>query len=370
MLCVSCKKTSAPIASATASPTAEPQANHPVGGEAPPVTQTKYFKGSIGSALGLQMKLMRAGDTLTGSYFYQKIGTRIDLKGAVDKDGNFLLEEFDASGKSTGVFKGLWKTGDDGAVNLIGNWSKPNDAKQTAFSLHEEPIEFSGATEIVGKSIKETNKKLNYEIDVEYPQISGATDGRFEKFNQDARTLVNRKIAEFKKDIAQRVAEASATGESSETGSDLGIGYTIAFAKDDLVSVQFSIGGYYQGAAHPNSYSQVINFDARNGKILKLADLFKPGAKYLQVISAFAIKDLKAQSKAADSVLPDDSINEGAGPKEKNFQNWTITRKGLAFTFDAYQVGPYVAGPQNVLVPYASLKDLIKPDGVLAAFVN
>lgn len=366
-----CKKQSGSVASnPTAPATVELPSQQPTGGEAAPVTQTKYFKGSIGSTLDLQMKLVRSNDGLTGNYFYPKVGTRIALKGNVDKDGLLSLEESDASGKPSGVFKGLWKTDTNGIVSLVGNWSKPDSDKQTAFSLHEEPIEFSGTTELVGKSIKESNKKLNYSIDVGYPEITGALDSRFEKFNQAARSLVTRKIAEFKKDMAERAAEEPAAAETSTPGSDLGIGYTIAFAKDDLVSVEFDIGGYYQGAAHPNSYTQVINYDAKNGKLLKLSELFKPGAKYLQAVSAYSIKDLTAQSKAADASLPEESIASGAGAEEKNYQNWTITRTGLSIAFDAYQVGPYAAGPQRVVIPYSALKDTMKADGPLAGFVK
>jgi hypothetical protein len=90
-----CKKTAAPqgqASSASQTPPIEAPAHHPDGGDATPVAQIKFFKGSIGSALGLQMKLVRQGDSLSGNYFYQKVGTRIDLKGTVDKDGNVLLE--------------------------------------------------------------------------------------------------------------------------------------------------------------------------------------------------------------------------------------------------------------------------------------
>ena len=105
----------------------------------------------------------------------------------------------------------------------------------------------------------------------------------------------------------------------------------------------------------------------KHGRLLKLADLFKPGAKYLDVISAYAIKDLKKQSKAqgANAMLDDQSIEGGASASEKNYGSWTVTKKGLAITFDAYQVGPYAAGPQNVVVPYSTLKDIINPEGVL-----
>ena len=73
-----CRRTSSPSAPATPSPAASPveQLNHLAGGATPP-PQTKYFKGSIGTTLDLQMKLVREGDQLTGSYYYQKVGTPI-----------------------------------------------------------------------------------------------------------------------------------------------------------------------------------------------------------------------------------------------------------------------------------------------------
>jgi hypothetical protein len=76
--------------------------------------------------------------------------------------------------------------------------------------------------------------------------------------------------------------------------------------------------------------------------------------------------DLKKQSKAKDDMLPDDEIQSGAGPSAKNYRSWKITRKGLGVNFDAYQVGPYAAGPQYVLVPYANLKDMINTEGPIA----
>lgn len=368
-----CRRTSSPSATATPSPAASPveQLNHLAGGATPP-PQTKYFKGSIGSSLDLQMKLVRDGDNLTGSYFYQKVGTRITLRGTVDKNGNLTLEEFDPSGKQTGVFKGLWTVdSQDNLIRLVGNWSKPpgekGDDKKTAFSVHEEPINLSGGVEVIAKQIKDSNKKLNYEIDAQYPQFTGgAANPNFEKFNQTVRAAVTKEVAEFKKSMAPE--EGEEPPPEGSMGSDLGIGYEIALAQDDLVSVRFDVGSYYQGAAHPNSYTQVVNYDLKNGKPIKLADLFQPGAKYLQAISAFCIAELKKQS--GDKGLLEDQIKEGAAPTAKNYQSWTISKKGLGINFDAYQVGPYAAGPQFVLVPYSALKDLIKPDGPIGQFAQ
>jgi hypothetical protein len=366
-----CRKSSAPPPSAPApATTAEQPLNHAVGGAVPP-PQTKHFKGSIGSTLDLQMKLVRDGDKLTGSYFYQRVGTRISLRGTVDKDGNLTLDEFDPSGKQTGVFKGLWRVeADDGLITLAGNWSKPpgekGEDKKTAFSVHEEPINFSTDVDVVAKSVKENNKKLMYEIDAQYPQITGGNNPNLEKFNQLARAIVNKRVAGFRKDMAPE--EGEEPRPEGSMGSDLGIGYTINLAQDDLISVQFDIGSYYQGAAHPNSHTETLNYDLRNGKQLRLADLFKPGSKYLQTLSTFCNADLKKQWKDKNVELAEDMLKDGTAPTAKNYESWTITKRGIGVNFDSYQVAPYAAGPQFVMVPYSALKDLIKPDGPLAGF--
>ena len=368
-----CRKTSTPPPTAPplGAATPSPELSHVAGGETP-APQTKYFKGSIGNSLDLQMKLVRTGDQLAGSYFYQKIGTRINLRGNVDKDGNLTLEEFDQAGKQTGLFKGIWTVdASDGLINMAGNWSKPpgekGSEKKTAFSVHEEPIAFTGDVEIVSKQIKETNKKLTYEIAAQYPQITGGNNPNFEKFNQAARASVTRKVAGFKKDMQPEGEEEEPRPEGS-MGSDLTVGYSVVLAQDDLVSVKFDVGNYFQGAAHPNSYFDVLNFDLKNGKTLKLSDLFKPGSKFLQAIATYCIADLKKQAK--DKGLMDEDIERGAGASANNYLSWTITKRGLGIHFDPDQVGPHAAGPQFVLVPYSALKDLISTDGPIAQFAK
>jgi len=371
LLSLGCRRTTTPP------PTAPPPGSTPAlelsaqGGNTT-APQVKHFKGSIGSSLDLQMKLVRTGDLLAGSYFYQKVGTRINLRGNVDKAGTLTLEEFDPAGKQTGLFKGIW-TADatDGMISLAGNWSKPpgekGSDKKTAFSLHEEPINFTGEVDIVSKPIKESNKKLMYEIEAQYPQLTGGNNPNFEKFNQVTRASVTKEVTEFRKEMTPKEGEEEPRPEGS-MGSSLNVSYNVALAQDDLMSVEFEIGSYYQGAAHPNSYKEVLNYDLKNGKLLKLADLFKPEAKFIQAIANYCIADLKKQGK--DKGLLDEEIEKGAAANPKNYQSWSIMRRGLGINFDSYQVGPYAAGPQFVLVPYSTLKDLINPEGPIAPFAK
>jgi hypothetical protein len=349
----------------------------PVGGTAP-AGEKFYFRGTITTSSGdlkIEMALMRDGDRLTGTYFYPKVGKNITLSGTVDKSGSVDLRESDESGKETGIFNGKWKPATDSpdpTLNEIeGKWSKPDGSKETAFQLTQQPIEFSADVRVVPKVIKEADKKKLYTIDAEYPQIEG--DPRFEKFNREARSLIMKDVAAFK---------TGQTSEESETGNDnvladeartstLDIGYEIRYATDDLISMEFSEGSYEAGAAHGNSNTTVVNYDVKNGKKLALADLFNPSSKYLSAISAYCIKDLRDQSKKdKGAMLDEEMMKSGASPRADNYRAVAITKKGLWITFDPYQVAPYAAGPQHVLVPYAALKDIIKPDGPVAALAK
>ena len=180
---------------------------------------------------------------------------------------------------------------------------------------------------------------------------------------------VMKKVTEFEKNMQPE--ENEEPRPEGSRGSELTIGFTVALAQDDLISIQFDVGSYFQGAAHPNSYTEVINYDLKNGRQLKLSDLFKPGAKYLQPIANYCVADLKKQQATEKGkALSDSEIDTGAAAVPKNYQSWTITRKGLGVNFDAYQVGPYAAGPQFVMVPYAAVKDVINPEGPIAQFAK
>lgn len=337
-------------------------------------TGDKYhFRGSIAGNLKIEMTLMRDGERLSGSYFYPKVGKDIQLKGTIDKSDNVELRESDETGADTGIFKGKWRPSSAEAelelAEIEGKWSKPDGSKQTAFDVTEQPINFGGTQRIVPKLIKEAKKEAHYSIDAEYPQVEGG-DARFEKFNREARSVVAKQVADWKANEAVNESEMTADLPPDAEDSTMGIGYDIRFATDDLISVQFSEGGYSRGAAHPNSFTIALNYDLKNGRKLTLGDLFKPKSNYLGLISSYCIKSLKEQSTKRNLMLDDEMIQSGAGPKPDNYKAWAITRKGLWIVFDAYQVGPYAVGPQYVFVPYATLKDLINPDGPLGAFAK
>jgi hypothetical protein len=204
--------------------------------------------------------------------------------------------------------------------------------------------------------IKEKNNRRKYTVEASYPQIVGAKDAQAVQFNRVVKALVIADIVGFKKDVG--IPDRSVPADIQWSSFDAG--YSIEYDSPDLISVAFAVSPYYAGAAHPQHYSEVLNYDLKLGRTLKLSDLFRPRSGYLQVISDYAIKALKEElGPESDS----EWIATGAGPDSKNFKSWNITREGLSFTFDPYQVASYAEGEHVVVIPYATLRNVINADG-------
>jgi hypothetical protein len=339
------------------------------GNVAPAAGQTageqRVFRGNVGDHPA-SMRLRRApGGEVTGSYSYDGRGGELTLKGSVDAKGNLTLDEFDGA-KKTGTFKGQWEEKDyEPEASISGDWTKQGAAAATQYFYFVEQLQTPGAA-VTTKKVREGSKKVGYSVNAEYPQVEGA-----EKFNRLAEEFVTKEVADFKKDAGPDPGEKDYMPEASE--DSLNIRYTVRLLTDDLVSVEFPVDYYEHGAAHGSHAFHVINYDVKSGRELSLADLFRPGSDYLGKISEVAIKQLRRWNRdsadypggAGEPYLNDEGIAEGAKPSAENYQNWTITPRGLAVTFDYYQLGAYAAGAPAVVLPYADLKEIIRPGGPL-----
>ena len=334
--------------------------------------EQKIFRGSVADhPASMTLRRSPSGE-LSGSYAYDGRGGSLALKGSVNAKGEFTLEEFDGA-KKTGAFKGQWyETEYEPEASISGDWTKPGGGSGDAqwFYFVEQPVP-AGGRAVTSKQVKEENKKRGYKLNVEYPQVEGA-----EKFNQLAAAFATKEVADFRKDAGREAGEKDSMPEAGDDSLD--VRYFVRSATPDLVSVEFAMDYYEHGAAHPSHAFHVINYDAKAGRELKLAELFRPGSDYLKRVSEVAIKQVQRWNKdSADysggdgqQYLDDEGIRAGAEPKAENYQNWTITPRGLVVTFDYYQLGSYAAGAQKVVLPYADLKDVLNMDGPLAPLLK
>ncbi|HST51831.1 MAG TPA: DUF3298 domain-containing protein [Pyrinomonadaceae bacterium] len=329
------------------------------------------FKGSIAQAR-FEMVLRREDGELRGSYYYEKSGSanRLSLRGKIGADGSFTMQEFDSSGRQTGEFKGTWKDdANESGASLEGEWKKPGGAEGQSFFASEQTVFFNNGTEINDRQTAEHVKARRLDLTAEYPELTGGANAA--AFNQLVRSNVGSALADFKKQMMYISAEDLRMLPEG-INNYIDVGYNVEYADDDLISVSF-VESTFAGGAHPNYNFFTITYDLKGGRELKLSDLFKPGAKYIEAVAAYATRDLQSRKDpdgGENMGLAQDVFADGAKPLAENYARWNITKKGLMFTFDPYQVGPYAYGSQSVIIPYARLKEIARPGGALARMLK
>jgi hypothetical protein len=199
---------------------------------------------------------------------------------------------------------------------------------------------------IVTKEISRESETPKSIIQVRYPQIEH-TDGSATMFNNKIERMMNDFVNSFLLEIGSHTYDEFLSGFTNGLTTD----YRVTYIDSNLISINFLQSVYYAGAAHPLPFSETVNYDLAQDRTIELDDLFQDGIEYLPVLSQYALNDLRQQG-----VL---EWEEGASATQENFDSWNITLEGLLFTFDPYQVAPYAAGFQEVLIPYGVIQHLL-----------
>jgi hypothetical protein len=202
--------------------------------------------------------------------------------------------------------------------------------------------------------VSESSEKPLYEIHGQVPVIQ---DPSAEKLNVLLKKAVTEELDGFKKNMT----DWETPPEMAKYVSFMWVRYDVPLLTPQMASVRFYVDYFMAGAAHPNHYFKVVNYDLVNGKTGEIKDLFTDSTKALVFLSKFCKTDL------GDPDFP--LFEEGLVPTEENFKNWNLSEKGLRLSFDPYQVAPYAAGPQEVLVPYSELHSLVKKTDAFGAFI-
>jgi uncharacterized caspase-like protein len=250
-------------------------------------------------------------------------------------------------------------------LNLPTTPSEPTLTSQPEQSNTPSPIAtsitpMSDQVTVVNVPIVETNPDSNsgpYTLTINTPQLAGSDDPRVEVFNQRLNDLISDEVESYRQDFKQ----LTVTPDSN--GSTLEVTYLLVSRINNIWSFKFDFSFYYDMAAHPGLKSITLNYDLDQGRELALSDLFLLNSNYLEEISNHCLNQLSEQ-------FGSDYFPEGANPTEENYRNWNITPDGLLITFDEYQVAPYAAGPQEIVLPYSELTSVINSQGPLSVVLH
>lgn len=132
----------------------------------------------------------------------------------------------------------------------------------------------------------------------------------------------------------------------------------VLYQSEKFISIELSTYSY-AGGAHPNYFSFLLAFDARNAEELLLEDLVRDTMGLLPLAKAAfrTARGLPAQADLAEEGFfwgGDFQFPENIAPVEE----------GLYFFYNPYEVAAYVFGPTEFVIPWEQLRPLLMP-GVL-----
>lgn len=122
----------------------------------------------------------------------------------------------------------------------------------------------------------------------------------------------------------------------------------IMYANDDVASVVVKNEGFL-GGAHGFSDEQIFVFDGKTGKVLTWDDILSPDSK------SIFLKAAEAEFRRARDIKPMENLEEAGFTFDNNTfalsQNFALTDKGISLHYNPYEVGPYVMGATDFVVP-------------------
>ena len=133
-----------------------------------------------------------------------------------------------------------------------------------------------------------------------------------------------------------------------ETATQKGTENTVSY----LVTID-----YYEGGAHGVNLQQTLNFDARNGHLLTLREVFAPG--YEQPLNEVLLKALK--SKTGCSTIQ--ALHEKGYLRSMDIfptENFILDSETITFVYNPSEIASYDLGATQLVIPYNELSSLMK----------
>ena len=185
-----------------------------------------------------------------------------------------------------------------------------------------------------------------YAIEAEYPVTRDA------RTSDMLKSFVEGQIAQFIEDTSWVMDPSIDSSSRGVLSLDITYQETIATRANTYV---FTIASY-TGGAHGLQATRTYAFNEK-GEVITPEKLFTNGAKGLETVATFVEREL-VKKNVSDASW----ITEGTRPIIDNYQNFVIIDNGVTFIFDPYQVAPYSAGTQSILVPTSAFKSIANPE--------
>ncbi len=200
------------------------------------------------------------------------------------------------------------------------------------------------------KELKDGKQTL-LTLDITYPQFTSSDSKRVEAVNQfyrkQADDLQHYAMTELlpwaKADYKERSADKLAFFPYSA-----GMDFTVTNKSTSAFSLYVDTYDY-TGGAHGMTYRSSGTWDFRTGKQLTLSDFFPSDKNY----KATLIKEMQTQAAKEQATEEGIFFDEYLKSIEESFDetHFYLTPKGIVVYYQLYEIGPYVRGFVEFLIP-------------------
>jgi hypothetical protein len=216
---------------------------------------------------------------------------------------------------------------------------------------------------VANDTLKQNFPEDKLSVNATFPKIVLPHQAAYEAQTNDVlRAVVMEEIDHFRT-IAKE--ESDNKFIPKDAASDITINYTTLLLSPSIVSFRFNISAYGRGAAHPDNYSRIVNYDIPGHIVRNTADLFLRGTTYLTLLSS-ETRDVLLERCVDCDDFGRSMIATGTEPVKENFTRVGIVPEGLIVIFDPYQIAPYARGSQEVVIPITALKNVVKAEVIEA----
>lgn len=115
----------------------------------------------------------------------------------------------------------------------------------------------------------------------------------------------------------------------------------------------------YTGGAHGIYSSTFLNMDLRTLSPIRLDDLFV--SEYEEALTDLLWNQLMADNKVATHQELEDMGYATTGDL-KPTENFYLSKEGITFYYNVYEIAPYVMGPVKITLPYEVMQHLLSDD--------
>lgn len=327
---------------------------------APVVTRYMYFTGTI-DKYPVSFHLYQVKNEISGCYYYNSTEEPIFIAGKID-DSHFLkLTNYSEKAKEKENIEGVFK---DSAFS--GTWS--SNGKVLPFRITQKKDNSGLSFDYIWTSgSKKLVKKHDYgPEDLEYDAASVWPSATSSHPAVPLIKQVIRKTFDEEKcqdEIGQifirqkkQLLNAEKAGDEIETYTS-GTTMRIEYRNDQLL-VLHSEGYVDNGGAHPNSFTYYTCIDLIHQRKMHITDVLDTLAGQKSLHQLLEKKFRAAYNLGNDEKLSDYLFQNSIPPND----NFLLTTKGIAFQYNAYEIGAYAIGPIYLYIPFKEINAYLKPE--------